>query len=145
MRSAFVGIGQMTHCADVQHPGMSLQINEFDCILSSGTGGDRMRTVVARLAVHPAVTFRHPVQDLILFVAWLMMAGVATRFVQPRVWVLTHLLHASVTVGALHLVNAGHDIPQALGLRTWMALIATVSGVRHLFFVLFVHGFRKVW
>lgn len=67
------------------------------------------------------------------------MAAIAARLIQPGVGILTDLLHAPVTVSALHSVHAGHHISQALGLWSRVAVVAARSAIGADTGVLFVH------
>ena len=134
MRAGASGPTGVADGARIERAVMPLQADELEAILGLRTGCDGVCAIVAGLAVDTAVFFGHAIQRLILIVFTGRMAVDALRFVEPRLRILSHVGHGAVAIDARLCVRrrqVGHDVAQASSLRTGVAVVAAIEGVKH--------------
>lgn len=140
MRTTTGWSSQVANRASIQSACMSLQVDELYCVSWLSAGRDCVGAVVAGFTVDPAMAFGHSEQRLILLIYWIFVAVITARLIQPGIGVFFDFIHSAVAICALHIVLAGHYIPQAFRRRSRMAVIAAIRTIWDLSSMLFMHG-----
>lgn len=132
---------QVADRTSIQSACMSLQVDKLYGVAWLSAGCDGVGAIVAGFTVDAAMTFGHPEQRLILLVCRIFVAVITARLIQPGIRVFFDFVHSTVAICALHVVLAGHHIPQAFRRRTRMAVIAAIRTIRDFSGMPFMHGF----
>lgn len=130
----------MANFAIADRARFALEIDEFDRIARLRAGGNGMGAVMAGLTINAAVAFRQTVERVVRLVDRVGVTLGTLRLVFPWAWVVPHLRHATVTIDAGHVVFCGHNIPQAAGRGTGVAVVTAIQGIRNNPCVLIMHG-----
>ena len=134
----------MTDSAVIQGTSMSLQGDVLEIVVCLVSRQDSVGAAVTSLAVEAAMSHGVPVALAgILGILSRMTSGAAWEIdPRPPSWI-RHISGRAVTVYTVH-PTLVHDIPQALGLLSRMAVVAVVRGAGDLLMLL-MHRQRQVW